>query len=157
MFKNEKKVLLLSHGYGHGSVLFFDKKHLPVSVNIIRNYNIYVRAQNNGRSPDNDQAKMPLDRSVFYLTGQFFTSPVSFTGHICMPSDRILNCFFFSVYLLKSCQRKTVYFIASTQFHCKYVKLRSTKTSFALVQNVNICWLHLKGFDFVLIRLFTVC
>ena len=25
-----------------GSVLFFDKKHLPVSVNIIRNYNIYV-------------------------------------------------------------------------------------------------------------------
>ena len=91
------------------------------------------------------------------LTGHFFTSPVILTGHICMPSDRILNRFFSSAYLLKSCQRKTVYFMASTQFHCKYVKLRTTKTLFVLVQNVNICWLRLKGFDFVLMRLFTVC
>ena len=69
------------------------------------------------------------------LTGHFFTSPVILTGHICMPSDRLyaLNRFFSSAYLLKSCQRKTVYFMASTQFHCKYVKLRTTKTLFVLV------------------------
>ena len=29
------------------------------------------RAQNNGRSPDNDRPKMPLDWSLFYLTGHF--------------------------------------------------------------------------------------
>ena len=29
------------------------------------------RAQNNGRSPDNDRPKMPLDWSHFYLTGHF--------------------------------------------------------------------------------------
>ena len=68
-----------------------------------------------------------------HLTGHFFTSPVILTGHICMPSDRILNRFFSSTYLLKSCQRKTVYLMASTQFHCKYVKLRTTKTLFVLV------------------------
>ena len=67
------------------------------------------------------------------LIGHFFTSPVILTGHICMPSDRILNRFFSLAYLLKSCQRKTVYFMASTQFHCKYVKLRTTKTLFVLV------------------------
>ena len=67
------------------------------------------------------------------LTGHFFTSPVILTGHICMLSDRILNRFFSSAYLLKSCQRKTVHFMASTQFHCKYVKLRTTKTLFVLV------------------------
>ena len=67
------------------------------------------------------------------LTGHFFTSPVILTGHSCMPSDRILNRFFSSAYLLKSCQRTTVYFMASTQFHCKYVKLRTTKTLFVLV------------------------
>ena len=31
----------------------------------------YTRAQNNGRSTDNDRPKMPLDRSLFYLTGHF--------------------------------------------------------------------------------------
>ena len=30
-----------------------------------------TRAQNNGRSPDNDRPKMPLDWSLFYLTGRF--------------------------------------------------------------------------------------
>ena len=29
------------------------------------------RTQNNGRSPDNDRPKMPLDWSLFYLTGHF--------------------------------------------------------------------------------------
>ena len=29
------------------------------------------RAQNNGRSTDNERPKMPLDRSLFYLTGHF--------------------------------------------------------------------------------------
>ena len=80
------------------------------------------RAQNSGRSPDNDRPRMPLDLSLLYLT-----------GHFDRPSDRILNRFFSSAYLLKSCQRKTVYFMASTQFHCKYVKLCTTKTLFVLV------------------------
>ena len=63
------------------------------------------------------------------LTGHFFISPVILTGHICIH----LNRFFSSAYLLKLCQRKTLYFMASTQFHCKYVKLRTTKTLFVLV------------------------
>jgi hypothetical protein len=43
-----------------------------------------VRAQNNGRSTDNDWPKMPLDRSLFYLTGHF-------DRHICMPSNVIAD------------------------------------------------------------------
>ena len=40
-------------------------------LNVHKVYLYFVRAQNNGRSPDNDRPKMPLDRSLFYLTGQF--------------------------------------------------------------------------------------
>ena len=86
----------------------------------------HVRAQNKG-------GHRTMTGRKCLLTGHFFTSPVILTGHICMPSDRILNRFFSSAYLLKSCQRKTVYFMASTQFHCKYVKLCTTKTLFVLV------------------------
>ena len=32
---------------------------------------MYIRAQNNGRSPDNGRPKMPLDWSLFYLNGHF--------------------------------------------------------------------------------------
>ena len=32
---------------------------------------VTVRAQNNGRSPDDHRPKMPLDWSLFYLTGHF--------------------------------------------------------------------------------------
>ena len=73
------------------------------------------------------------NEKMYAASAGLFTSPVILTGHICMPSNRILNRFFSSAYLLKSCQRKTVYFMASTQFHCKYVKLRTTKTLFVLV------------------------
>jgi hypothetical protein len=40
-----------------------------------------ARAQNNGRSTDNDRPKMPLDRSLFHLTAVILTS------HIFMPSN----------------------------------------------------------------------
>ena len=42
-----------------------------------------LRAQNNGRSTDNVQPKMPLDGSLFYLTDHFDR------GHIFMPSNVI--------------------------------------------------------------------
>jgi hypothetical protein len=45
-----------------------------------------LRAQNNGRSTDNDRPKMPLDRSLYYLTG-----PPFWTGHIFMPSNVIAD------------------------------------------------------------------
>ena len=38
---------------------------------ILFQYLSFFRAQNNGRSPDNDRPKMPLDWSLFYLTGHF--------------------------------------------------------------------------------------
>ena len=39
--------------------------------NVYTHFQIGARAQNNGRSPDNDRPKMPLDWSLFYLTGHF--------------------------------------------------------------------------------------
>ena len=110
--------------------LYMKYGRLVVNTLFSRSWNVdvmcHVRAQNKG-------GHRTMTGRKCLLTGHFFTSPVILTGHICMPSDRILNRFFSSAYLLKLCQRKTVYFMASTQFHCKYVKLRTTKTLFVLV------------------------
>ena len=48
---------------------------------------IHFRAQNNGRSTDNERPKMPFDPSLFYLTGHFGQSPTVSASTISLTSE----------------------------------------------------------------------